>query len=176
MTRSFYINPAYLFSRRCSSQAELDMNFKKDISLSDFTHKVFFFFLFCVGPKMLSPHWAFLLSSLNLINNGWNSHSLAGRDCLEKKKLGEPAAILPAPERRAGDRAALGRQLAPTFYSRLLGVTVWRHTQKHTYTHTHTNACKQHTLTNTSGEPLTYSPNHFIDLWAKDVKAYWGHH
>lgn len=79
------------------------------------------------------------------------------------KKLGKPAVMLPASERLAGDRAALGHQLATTFYSRSLGVTVWKHTQRHMHTHT---------LTGISGEPLTYSPNHFIDLWAKDVKVY----
>lgn len=83
------------------------------------------------------------------------------------KKLGKPATVLLVPELHTGDRAPLGRQLAPAFYSRLLGVTVWRHAQSPTHTHT---------LTGSSGELLTYSPNHFIDLWAKDVKAYWGHH
>lgn len=55
------------------------------------------------------------------------------------KKLGKPATILPAPERRAGDRAALGRQLAPTFYSRLLGVTggTLKDTHRHTRTDRH---------------------------------------
>lgn len=60
------------------------------------------------------------------------------RQGLLGKNLEKPAAILPAPERRAGDGAALGRQLAPTFYSRLLGVTVWRHAQRHTHEHTNT--------------------------------------
>lgn len=51
-----------------------------------------------------------------------------------KKKLGKPSSILPAPERRVGDRTTLGRQLAPAFYSRLLGVTVWRNAQRHAHT------------------------------------------
>lgn len=89
----------------------------------------------------------------------------------KKKKLGKPAAILPAPERHAGDRAVLGRQLAPTFYSRSPGATVWRHAQRHAHTHERTHTHNR-ALTDTSGESLTYSPNHFIDLWAKDAKAY----
>lgn len=57
--------------------------------------------------------------------------------------------------------ATLGRQLAPAFYSHSLGATVKRRAQRH-----------MHEQTDTSGELLTYSPNHFIDLWTKDVKAY----
>lgn len=60
-------------------------------------------FFFCVGPKMLNPHWAFLLSSLDLINNRWNSHSLAGRDCLEKTwKTSHSSAGPRASHRRQG--------------------------------------------------------------------------
>jgi len=81
------------------------------------------------------------------------------------KKLGKPSAALPAPERRVGDRAAQGRQLAPTFYSHSLGCDCLEACSKtHMHSHAH--------IANTSGESLTYSPNHFIDLWAKDVKAY----
>lgn len=86
---------------------------------------------------------------------------------LLRKKLGKPSAILPTPERRVGDWPALGRQLAPTFYSRSLGETVCRLAQRHARMRTH-----MHTQPDTSGESLTYSPNHFIDLWAKDVKVY----
>lgn len=60
------------------------------------------------------------------------------RQGLLGKKLGKPAAILPAPERRAGDAATLGRQLAPTFYSRSLAATVRRRAQTHRHTHAHT--------------------------------------
>lgn len=58
------------------------------------------------------------------------------RQGLLGKKLGKRAAILPAPERRAGDSATLGRQLAPTLYSRSLAATVRKRAQ--TYTHAHT--------------------------------------
>lgn len=60
---------------------------------------------------------------------------------------------------------SLGHQLAPAFYRDCLKACSKTHT--HTRVHRHT-----HILTDTPGEPLTYSPNHFIDLWAKDVKAY----
>lgn len=84
----------YIYFSGSLTQSHSSIWRKEDISLSNFTQSwrsrlrfFFFFFLFFPvwGPKMLRPHWAFLLSSLDVINNGWNSHSLTCSDCLEKK-------------------------------------------------------------------------------------------
>lgn len=82
------------------------------------------------------------------------------------KKLGKPNSARPGASCRRQGRT--WPPISTNILQSLAGCDCLEACLK-THTITHTRA---HTLTDTSGDPLTYSPNHFIDLWAKDVKAY----
>lgn len=137
---TFCVFTSLLWFSRCSDLRLCSVWIKK-IFPCLFSHRVggqsWVFFLFAVwGQRCSFPteHSCFHPWILSIID-GTPTASQAG--IAWKKKLGKPDAILPVPELRTGDRAPLGRQLAPAIYSRLLGVTVWRHAQRQTHTHTH---------------------------------------
>ena len=140
---------------------------KKDISLSLFTQSwLWFFFLSvwgqrCSVPTVRSCFHPWIWS----IMDGTPTASQAG---LARKKTWKTSRNSASPGARRRRRGHAWPPISTGISQSLAGCDCLEARSK---THAHT-----HTQTDTSVELLTYSPNHFIDLWAKDVKAYWGHH
>lgn len=110
-----FIDVSIYFSN-CLVFSHSSIRLKKDVSPSPFTQSwqsrlcffpLFFFFFPAWGQRCSVPTERFCLSSLDVINNGWNSHSLTGRDCLEKtwktiRNSASPGVL----HRRQGPRSA----------------------------------------------------------------------